>query len=155
VISENINILLADDDNDDCQFFKEALEELPLTTQLTTVHDGDQLMHLLTKETDRLPDVLFLDLNMPRKNGFTCLKEIKRDKKLTHLPVIIFSTSFDENVADLLYKNGAQYYICKPADFSHLKNVIHEAIKLSTQKSFSQPPKEKFLLSNSKKNLLE
>jgi CheY-like chemotaxis protein len=50
MISENINILLADDDNDDCQFFKEALEELPLTTQLTTVHDGDQLMHLLKKK---------------------------------------------------------------------------------------------------------
>jgi CheY-like chemotaxis protein len=154
VISENINILLADDDNDDCQFFKEALEELPLTTQLTTVHDGDQLMHLLKKETDRLPHVLFLDLNMPRKNGFQCLEEIKHDKKLTDLPVIIFSTSFDQNAADVLYRNGAQYYICKPVDFSNLKNVIHEAIKLSTQKNISQPPKEKFLLSNSKTILL-
>jgi CheY-like chemotaxis protein len=153
MISENINILLADDDNDDCLFFKEALEELPLTTQLTTINDGDQLMHLL-KETDKLPHVLFLDLNMPRKNGFTCLQEIKGDKKLKHLPVIIFSTSFDQNVADLLYKNGAQYYICKPTKFLNFKNIIHEAIKLSTQENFSQPPKEKFLLNNLKSILL-
>ena len=149
MISGNINILLADDDKDDCLLFREALEELPLTTHLTAVHDGEQLMHLL-KKTDGLPHMLFLDLNMPRKNGFTCLEEIKRDKKLAHIPVIIFSTSFDHNVADILYKNGAQYYICKPADFSRFKNVIHEAIKLSTRKKFSQPPKEKFLLSNLK-----
>ena len=70
-------ILLADDDTDDCIFFKEALDELLLPTKLMTVHDGEQLMHLLANESTELPDVLFLDLNMPRKNGFECLEEIK------------------------------------------------------------------------------
>ena len=65
--SKHLNLLLADDDTDDCIFFKAALEKLSLSTHLTTVHDGEQLMRLLLKETYELPHVLFLDLNMPRK----------------------------------------------------------------------------------------
>ena len=92
MVSKNFSILLADDDKDDCMFFKEALQELELSTQLTTVYDGTQLMQYLTENTDQLPDVIFLDLNMPRKNGFTCLEEIMRNEKLKSLPVIMFST---------------------------------------------------------------
>jgi CheY-like chemotaxis protein len=80
-----LNILLADDDIDDCIFFKEAVEELLIPTVFTIVHEGEQLMQLLTKEATDLPDVLFLDLNMPRKNGFECLSEIKDNKKLNQL----------------------------------------------------------------------
>lgn len=87
-----LNILLADDDTDDCTFFKEALKEFPLPTHLIAVHDGEQLMKLLTNQTNELPHVLFLNLNMPRKNGFECLREIKFNKKLKQLPVIVFST---------------------------------------------------------------
>ncbi len=144
--SHSINILLADDDKDDCMFFKEALEELQLQTKLTTVHDGEQLMQLLTNKSNELFHVLFLDLNMPRKSGATCLQEIKRNKKLKSLPVIIFSTSHNEHIADLFYKNGAQYYICKPADFSQLKKVIYEALILITQGDNRLPLKEKFML---------
>src|SRR5665647_2218424 len=89
-----LNILLADDDTDDCIFFKEALRELLLYTNLTTVQDGEQLMQLLTNETNELPHILFLDLNMPRKNGFECLSEIKQNKNLKDLPVVIFTTFF-------------------------------------------------------------
>ena len=153
MVTSPLNILLADDDKDDCLIFKEALEELPLSAQLTTVHDGEQLMQLLAKKTHELFDVLFLDLNMPRKNGFACLEEIKADKNLKHIPVIIFSTSYDENIACLLYKKGAHYYICKPADFSQLKKIIHQAIALIGQKNSSQPPKENFLLGNFKSDI--
>ncbi len=149
--SHNINILLADDDKDDCMFFKEALEELQLQTKLTTVHDGEQLMQLLTDKSNDHFHVLFLDLNMPRKNGATCLQEIKSSKKLKSLPVIIFSTSYDEQIADLLYKNGAHYYICKPADFSEFQKVIQHAITLVSGKNSTEPLKEKFLLNNLKK----
>ena len=110
-----MKILLADDDIDDCIFFKEAVDELMLSTHLTIVHDGEQLMQLLTNETNELPDVLFLDLNMPRKNGFECLSEIKLNKKLKQLPVIIFSTSFEQEVVNRLYQNVAQYFIRKPS----------------------------------------
>lgn len=145
-----LNILLADDDKDDCIFFNEVLEELPLNTHLTTVFDGEQLMHLLQKNSSPLPDVLFLDLNMPRKNGHACLVEIKRSENLKSLPVVVYSTSFDETMADQLYENGAHHYICKPGDFALLKQVIHKAIVLTVGELHSQPPRVNFLLSQLK-----
>jgi CheY-like chemotaxis protein len=141
-------LLLADDDKDDCLFFKEALDELPITAKLTTVHDGEQLMRLLEEKKFEPPPphVLFLDLNMPRKNGFEVLSELKLDEKLKHLPVIIFSTSFEQDVANLLYKKGAHYYIRKPAEFAQLKKVIYQALVLATAENMTQPAKEDFVI---------
>lgn len=146
-----LNLLLADDDKDDCLLFKEAMEELQLPITLATVHNGEQLMENLEENTDQLPDVLFLDLNMPRKNGFTCLEEIKSTPRLKQLPIIIISTSFDKNIAEQLYNKGAQYYICKPADFTNLKIVIHEALTRVMHDGACggtpQPSRENFVLS--------
>jgi CheY-like chemotaxis protein len=141
-------LLLADDDQDDCLFFKDALEELPIETSLKTVHNGEQLMQLLADDTVEPPPphVLFLDLNMPRKNGFECLAEIKHDAKLRPLPVIIFSTSFEQDVVNLLYKKGAHYYIRKPADFTQLKKVIFQALTLALKEDFAQPTPQDFVL---------
>jgi len=139
-------ILLADDDKDDQILFQEVLDELPLVTHLSTVLNGEQLM-LLLHETKELPDILFLDLNMPRKNGFACLSEVKRTEKLKGLPVVVFSTSYDANVVDILYKNGAQFYIRKPNNFVVLKNIIHKALLLTEPGDISQSAKEQFVLS--------
>ena len=143
---EEILVLLADDDKDDCLFFKEALEELPIATHLTIVHDGDQLMKLLIKGTDQLPHVLFLDLNMPRKNGFECLTEIKLNKELSQLFVIIFSTSSEQEIVNLFYEKGAQYYIRKPSEFAQIKRVIHQALTNISAINFEQRGKENFVL---------
>lgn len=126
-----IQVLVADDNWDDCLLFKEALSELPLKTQLTTVEDGFRLLERLTQNTSNLPDILFLDLNMPRQNGYECLLEIKANKQLQNIPVIIFSTSLEQHIVNLLYENGANLYIKKPNDFTLLKKVIADAI--STQ----------------------
>ena len=111
------NIILADDDEDDCLLFEEALKEIPLPTQLSIVHTGNQLMTRLTQKKEKLPDVIFLDLNMPGKNGFACLKEIRLNSKLENLPVFIFSTAFDQDMINLVYKDAAHYYIRKPSEF--------------------------------------
>jgi CheY-like chemotaxis protein len=129
-----LNILLADDDIDDCSFFKTALGKLSSRAQLTTVHDGEELMQLLTSEITELPDVLFLDINMPRKNGSECLSEIKRNEKLSHIPVVIFSTSYSRDTMNALFKAGAHIYIRKPGNFEQLKEVIHHALPLATEK---------------------
>lgn len=148
--AEPIRLLLADDDKDDCLFFQDALKELPLSTQLLTVHDGEQLIQLLEAETEQLPHVLFLDLNMPRKNGLECLSEIKLNKKLKRLFVIIFSTSLEQGTVNLLYKNGAQLYIRKPAEFARLKKVIHQALTVFAENlstgNIEQLAKENFVL---------
>lgn len=136
-------LLLADDDMDDCLFFKEALEDLPFSTTLSTVNDGVELMDFLNK-TFPLPDALFLDLNMPRKSGIECLSEIKLIHAFQKIPIIIFSTSLDMAVVDQLFARGAHYYIRKPGEFSSLKKVIESAITLLSKNS--TPSRDKFII---------
>jgi CheY-like chemotaxis protein len=144
--ANELRVLLADDDLDDCLFFREALEELPLFTHLTIVNDGDQLMKLLLKNTGPLPHVLFLDLNMPRKNGFECLMEIKHNDKLKAIPAIMYSTSFEQDITDRLHQNGAQYFIRKPFDFLQFKRVIHHSLTLIMQEPGVERTKGNFIL---------
>jgi CheY-like chemotaxis protein len=141
-----LHLLLADDDKDDCFFFKAALEELSVSAKLTTVNDGVRLMQLLSEKETLPPDVLFLDLNMPRKSGIECLSEIKTIDKLMNIPVIIYSTSLNMEVVDLLYQKGAHYYICKPGEYDKLKKVILEAVTLAAQNKLTQPARDKFIL---------
>ena len=122
-------ILLADDDEDDCLLFREVLNELSINSKFHTVPSGDELMKYLN-ETKELPDVLFLDLNMPTLNGQDCLKAIRRQDSLNNLIVIIYSTSYDIDVAIRLQEIGADFYIRKPPEFTALKSVIHRALLL-------------------------
>jgi CheY-like chemotaxis protein len=147
------NVLLADDDEDDCLLFKDALEELSLSVHLTIVHNGEQLMQLLNEKNADLPDILFLDLNMPRKNGFECLSEIRQNEKLKQLPIIIFSTSFEQNMIERLYQQGAGNCFRKPNEFSKLKEVIYHALTITApvlpadkKGNFLQPPNEGFVM---------
>ena len=124
------HIVLAEDDEDDRFLFKLALNELQLSINLTVVNDGEQLMQLLHNcNRENLPDVLFLDLNMPRKNGFECLSEIKRIEKLQLQKIIIFSSHATHNL-EQLYQNGNLYSVRKPVDKAHLKKVIYDALQI-------------------------
>jgi len=128
------NILLADDDADDRFIFEKALKEIPIATHLTTFSNGEELMDYLFKNSTDLPDVLFLDLSMPRKTGYECLIEIKENKKLEVIPIIVFTTSIPSNIgaevdlSNTMVKLGALDYVRKPIDFDQLKHVIHQAI---------------------------
>ncbi len=133
MIVNELNILLADDDPDDCLFFKEAINKFIPATNLTAVHDGEQLMLWLTNEENKLPDVLFLDLNMPRKNGFECLTEIKQHATLKDLPVVIFSTSNAHEEMTTLFKTGADVYIRKPRDLEQLVRIIRHALPMASE----------------------
>lgn len=141
---KKIQILLADDDIDDCLFFGKALEGLALSTHLSLVSDGEELVQFLAN--NNLPDALFLDLNMPKKTGFQCLKEIKNNIELHKIPVLIISTSYNPTVAESLYKNGASYFIEKPINPSDLSKLISQAIDLIIMAEKIRPEKEHFLL---------
>lgn len=132
-----LNILLADDDNDDCHFFKKALEDLALPTDLTIVHDGEQLMNYLSENSNNLPDILFLDLSMPRKNGMECLSEIKQDEKLKGLSLVMLSTSNSRETISDVFRIGANIYIHKPGDFAQLKQVIHHVLPIASEILYS------------------
>jgi CheY-like chemotaxis protein len=139
--SKQLNILLAEDDQDDREFFDMALKEIPIPTNLTTVNDGEQLMDYLYKNSGHLPNVLFLDLNMPRKNGFECLCEIKEDEMLKDILVVMFSTSYprdihyENDMINRLLKIGAHDFIRKSNNLSQLKEFIHQVIVRIAEKN--------------------
>ena len=145
--NDPIHILLADDDETDRLLFKEAFEELKMKTSVTMVNDGVELMDYLIECKDTLPHLLFLDLNMPLKNGFTCLREIKSLEKLKTISIAIYSTSASEKDMEETFLGGANVYIKKPNDFHKLKKVLEKA--LLTNYIYQEPPfnKENFLLS--------
>ncbi len=148
MIERPMILMLADDDDDDRMFFQEALKELPLSTKLTLLSDGDELMHLLNQDDIPLPHALFLDINMPKKSGVECLKEMRKTERLKNLPVIMFSTAFEKELVGSLYESGVKYYIRKPANFSELKKVIEKALSLLDYEVIHQPSQAEFVINS-------
>lgn len=139
------NLILADDDEEDSTFFQISLDELFYPANVKVVRNGVQLMNLFkVKSFDA--HVLFLDLNLPLKSGFECLKEIRSNHELDNLRIVIFSTSFNMEVIEDLYQKGATFYIQKPGDFSKFKKVIQKALVNSAQIDNLQPKREDFII---------
>lgn len=140
--SNKLNVLIADDDDDDKEIFEEAIRGISKNITVNTVSSGLELMDYL-KSNDR-PDLLFLDLNMPGKNGFECLAEIKISFK--DLPVVIYSTSANIDQIDYTYKLGANLYIQKPSSFIEIKNILKKIFNLSYTCFISQPIRSEYLV---------
>lgn len=141
-----INICLADDDEDDRLFFTDAFDELKINTKVSTFNDGVALMNYLNNENSVLPSVLFLDLNMPKKNGVECLLEIKKNEKLNDIAIAIYSTSSSEEHIEETFINGANIYIKKPNDFEDLKKILSEVVTINWQYHTSGLNKDNFLM---------
>src|SRR5882672_6253573 len=112
---EPIHILLVEDNEGDILLTKEALEDAKLVNKLTVVRDGRQAVDLLINQKnskiDQMPDLILLDINLPRKNGHEVLKYIKEDDRLRHIPVIMLTTSSSEKDIDLSYNNYANCFV--------------------------------------------
>ena len=143
---EVLTIVLVDDDEDDRLIFKEAIEEIKIKTKLWLFSNGEQLMDFLKDSEHALPHVVFLDLNMPVKNGMQCLKEIRQNNLLRDLSVAIYSTSSSEEDIENTFIKGANIYIKKPNDFNKLKEALEEVLKINWQYFTSSLNRENFLL---------
>lgn len=128
---EPMFILLAEDDEDDRQFFVEAIERMKLNTILEMVTDGVFLIDYLKNNPEKRPHLLFLDLNMPRKGGFECLEEIRKDMNIQDLPIAIYSTSNASSDMEEAFRLGANIYIRKPSDFEQLKKIIAKVVTIN------------------------
>jgi CheY-like chemotaxis protein len=126
--SEQFTILLADDDADDHLFFREAINEIETEADLIIVKDGIQLMKHLANPSTAMPNMVFLDLNMPLKGGLECLKEIRSNSNLKDLSVAIYSTSAAERDVQETFSLGANVYIKKPNDYPTLKKIIADIV---------------------------
>lgn len=131
------HILLADDDTDDIFMFKLAVQEICPTVQLSVAYDGVMLSKTLLNIS--FPDAIFLDINMPRKNGKECLVELRAQSIYAEVPIIILSTSKDSKDIDFCMAHGADHYIIKPPNFEDLKKVVKDLCegKLSVKTAVS------------------
>jgi CheY-like chemotaxis protein len=121
-------VYYADDDPDDRFLFQEVLAEIDASVHLTLADSGHALIDTL-RAMSTLPDVIFLDWNMPVKNGFQCLQEIKQHQRLKNIPVVIISTSSAISLGRTTLDEGAFRYIQKPVYFAQLKTLIHECLQ--------------------------
>ena len=119
---------IADDDSDDREIFIEALKGIDEYCDCITAFDGQEALFKLTKGMLKLPDFIFLDLNMPRMSGKQCLTEIKKDKKLQQIPVIIYSTSAEKKDIEETIKLGAAFFLQKPNRFDDLSRALANII---------------------------
>ncbi|OBX24531.1 CheY-like chemotaxis protein [Gelidibacter algens] len=125
---ETTNFMIIDDDADDRFFFKAAVRKIHSSVKFMEANGCEAAIALLRTAED-LPHFIFLDINMPRLDGRDCLKQLKADAKLQHIPVIMYSTSFSEESINEFHTLGASTYLNKPTDLNALPEQILEAIK--------------------------
>lgn len=125
-----LSVLLADDDPDDRMLFADAILELNRNLSLTCIDNGEELIHYLLNSASILPDILFLDLNMPRKNGFQCLEEIRSHQELSGIFIVIYSTTGSPREIDEVFEKGANLFLNKPNSYTGLKNTLSKVFDL-------------------------
>ena len=130
MIGEPMEILLVEDNEDDILLEQEALADAKLVNLMCVVRDGEEALAYVRRQgkyqNARLPGLILLDINMPKKNGFEVLNEMKADPALVHIPVVMLTTSDRE--ADIVksYARGACSFITKPMDFDKFRDVIRQ-----------------------------
>lgn len=122
------NIILAEDDIDDQNIFQIALQEVDPTIETQFVVNGKELLELLQHSK---PDIVFLDLDMPYKNGLECLLEIKDNPELEKIPVIVFSSTTKPSNIQTAYEMGAHLFFIKPPIYSDYLSSIKAILKLN------------------------
>lgn len=125
---KQVQILLVEDNEGDILLTQEAFEESKLINALNVVRDGREAVDYLeaVEDKEKLPDIILLDVNLPKKNGHEVLTHIKKSEKLRHIPVIMLTTSSSEKDINLSYRNCANCYITKPINVSDFFGVINK-----------------------------
>jgi CheY-like chemotaxis protein len=119
---------LADDDSDDADLFMEALREINPEIAVEAAANGQELIEKMTNGQFRLPDIIFLDINMPEMNGWDCLSELKKSRSLSNVPVVMYSTSSNMSDKAKAVRLGASYFYTKPDTFRELKTFLKRLI---------------------------
>ena len=144
---EPVKVMLVDDDREEQEIFAEAIDKTHIPAELTTANNGQQLMDKLHDPNEPNPDVIFLDINMPVKDGKEALKEIKSDEDLKDIPTVIYTASNSEKDIEDTYRAGANLYVTKPVSFKGLVNIIRKILTLNWKKYLPKPIRELFFVS--------
>ncbi|KAF2334592.1 response regulator [Flavobacterium nitrogenifigens] len=132
-------IFHADDDEDDRMLFMDAVTELNLPIKVQQSEDGQKLLDCLYSPQLEIPEIVFLDINMPGKSGFECLEEIRNaEDPLKHMKIIMLSTSSNIENVELSFELGADFYAVKPSTFHGLKSLLAEILTLEWNASWNK-----------------
>jgi CheY-like chemotaxis protein len=143
-----IRIFLADDNKEDRDTFKSVLEASEIPTTLQVCETCESLLTQLQAGENK-PDIIFLDLKMPDRNGKDCLREIRRKADFNHIPVIIFTTTaYIEDITEV-YENGANLYAPKNVFFTNNTEAFHMIVTTTLNKDHLSPTKDRFVLGHS------
>jgi DNA-binding response OmpR family regulator len=137
------DIMLAEDDLDDLEIFKMALDELGFPYELRHAENGDVLFFLLK---NKIPYILFLDINMPCKDGMACIVEIRRNRDYDGLPIIMYTSFLEEKYISESFRSGANFYITKTTVFQELVAKLKKVFALDWKDYLHYPPSGQFLL---------
>lgn len=130
---KNIGIVLIDDDLEDRMFFEEALQEINAEHNYQCFQCCQEALTYLTTPEADIPDILFLDLNMPGMGGKALLKAIRATDKFATVPIAIYSTSSADQDKHDTFTDGANIYITKPGDYYQLKETLKKVLKIQWQ----------------------
>lgn len=137
-------VLLAEDDDDDYLIFSLAVDELTsVRVTLKRAENGDILMRLLDEKN---PDLLFLDLLMPCKDGRQCIREIRANRKFDSLPIIVYSSMSDLESIEFCYREGTNLYARKPSSLSDLKAILEKIFSMDWKRMLYYPPMSQFVI---------
>jgi len=127
-MSKSLQILLVEDNEGDVRLIKEAFNESHINKSFSVARDGEDALNYLFKRGEyseqQTPDIIFLDINLPKKNGFEVLEQIKNDPELKRIPVIMLSSSSSEDHIHKSYDLNANCYVTKPTDFDEYTEVV-------------------------------
>ena len=140
---EKCNILIADDDLEDYELFQDGLLETGLSHSIAHVKHGEKV---ITAIKAVIPDVIFLDINMPGCDGRDCLALIKKDSEISHIPIIMYSTSNAKQWIDQCYDLGANRYFVKPTQFGAIVEGLKKIFSMPETELYKKPPFEKFVI---------
>jgi len=133
--------LLADDDHDDAELFSEALSRVDSTITLQHVDNGTGVFEFLKNKANPQPDLIFLDLNMPKMSGWQCLAQLKNNPAYRDIPVIMYTTSSHYRDTEIALDLGAIGLVTKPSEFKTLKTIISSIVS-NMHKDLSATVKE-------------
>ena len=142
-----VKVTLADDDREDQQLFQEALDKTGTNAQLTVVNNGQELVNSLKDHEQEKPDIIFLDINMPLKDGKQALKEIKKDEELKEIPTVVLSTSGSATDVKETFESGASAYVKKPSSFGSLILILKKVFFFHWAGKLLKPIWDRFFIS--------
>ena len=143
-----VMIFMADDDEDDCLLFVDVLQEASFKSNLKCFSNGSQLIdHMKNINNEaNFPHLLFLDLNMPIKNGLDSLAEIRAYAAFSNIPIIVYSTSAQREAVETAFENGANLFVKKPDSFGKLKILLEKIMERYITSKLLKPDKSDFFI---------